>query len=186
MGQRTTNPAGDVITFIVGGCLFGGGVFLFMNQVMVRSDVMVGGYRPWGRFAGWGGETLLPWGTPGMGLLMVPLAIGVCLLFSGSWKRLSLLLVWGSLAAMFVGVLNSVRISFIPSTLWQLAVYVVMIASGGGLMFRSVAGYQEAEAPTAPAAKSSKHDESSEVQRELSALKRRVNRVRRRKPPGRT
>jgi hypothetical protein len=101
---------------------------------------------------------------------MVPLAIGVCLQFSGSWKRLSLLLVWGTLAGLFVGVLNSVRISFIPSTLWPLAVYVVMIASGGGLMLRS-AGHKEAEASQAPAEKPSNHDKSNEVQRELSALK---------------
>jgi hypothetical protein len=28
----------------------------------------------------------------------------------------------------------------VPTTLWQLGVYIVMIAAGGGLMFRSLGG----------------------------------------------
>lgn len=175
MVRRTTNPAGDVITFTVGGCLFGGGVFLFMNQVMVRSAIGGGGYRSWGGLGGWGWAPLMPWGTPGMGLLMIPLAIGVCLLFAGGWQRLARLLVWGSLAALFVGVLNSVRISFMPSTLWQLAVYVVMIASGGGLMFRSLAAYQESEAPRQQASEPPNAEDAQELRRELDALRRRVD-----------
>lgn len=175
MGRRTTNPTGDVLTFTVGGCLFGGGVFLFMNKVMVRSALLGGGYRPWGRLPGWGGGQILPWGTPGMGLLMIPLAIGVCLLFAGSWQRLAKLLVWGSLAALFVGVLNSVRISLIPSTLWQLGVYVVMIASGGGLMLRSLGGYQEPAAHRHSVQEPPNSDDARELKRELETLRRRVD-----------
>lgn len=174
MGRATTNPVGDVITFTLGGCLFGGGVFLFMNQVMVHSATG-GGYRNWNRLPAWGGAPLLPWGTPGMGLLMIPLAIGVCMLLAGSWQRLARLLVWGSLAALFVGVLNSIRISFIPSTLWQLAIYVVMIASGGGLMFRGLAAYQESAAQRAPTEETSNRDDARELRRELEELKRRMD-----------
>ena len=32
------NPAQDFFTFILGGSLFGAGIFLFLNQVMVSSD----------------------------------------------------------------------------------------------------------------------------------------------------
>lgn len=89
-----SNPAGDALQFTIGGCLFGGGVFLFMNQVMVSSSYgSMGTFRPWGRFGGWGGGSVLPWGTPGMGLLMIPLAIGVCLLFTGRFQRWAKLLV---------------------------------------------------------------------------------------------
>jgi hypothetical protein len=42
------------------------------------------------------------------------------------------LLVWASLAALFVGIINSVRMSFMPTTLRQLGIFIVMIASGGG------------------------------------------------------
>ena len=39
--------------------------------------------------------------------------------------------------------LNSIRLTFMPTTLWALGVYVVMLAAGGGLMFRSLGGYEE-------------------------------------------
>lgn len=181
--------------FIVGGCLFGGGVFLFMNKVMVRSDGLASGLgRSFGRLGGgWGSQAdqLPGFGTPGMGLLMIPLAIGVCLLFAGSYQRWARLLVWGSLTALFVGVLNSVRITFIPSTLWQLAVYVVMIASGGGLMFRSLHAYGDDERPapgpgpgsgTGPGSGLNPHDpagEDQDLRRELAELRRRLDSLQR-------
>ena len=52
---------------------------------------------------------MFPIGTPVMGLLMIPLDIGVCLLFAGAYKRWANLLVWGSMAAVGAGVLNSIR-----------------------------------------------------------------------------
>ena len=69
---------------------------------------------------------------------MIPLAIGVCLLFAETRKRLANFLIWVSLAALFVAILNSLHIRFRPTTLWQLGTYVVMIAAGGGLMFRGL------------------------------------------------
>jgi hypothetical protein len=92
---------------------------------------------------GIGGGSSFSWGTPGMGLLMLPLGIGVCLLFAGYKRRWSNLLIWASLVALLVGVLNSLRMTFMPTTLWQLAVYVVMIAAGGGLMFRGLRAYDD-------------------------------------------
>ena len=108
----------------------------------------------------------MPFGTPGMGLLMIPLGIGVCLLFAGTLQRLANVLVWGSMAALFVGVLNSIRITFIPATLWQLGVYVAMIAAGGGLMFRSLNSYAE---------KPSMSRANDELRSELEELKRRID-----------
>jgi hypothetical protein len=132
------DAAGDFVQFLVGGCLFGAGGFLLANQVMVRSELM------WGRFGRWGGGVeAMPWGTPGMGLLMIPLGVGVCLLFAGTSRRWANLLIWASLAALLVGVLNSLRMTFMPVTLWQLGVYVVMIAAGGGLMFRGLRAYDD-------------------------------------------
>ena len=70
----------------------------------------------------------------------MPLGIGLCLAFAGAYKRLSQLLIWSSLAGLLVGVLNSIRMSFVPMTLWQLGVYVAMIGIGGGLMFIGLEG----------------------------------------------
>ena len=75
------NPTNDFIQFIAGGSLFGVGIFLFANQVMASSAVTYRG-GGWGRYGG--GGSMFPIGTPGMGLLMIPLGIGVCLLFTGA------------------------------------------------------------------------------------------------------
>lgn len=157
------NPASDFLQFLIGGCLFGAGGFLLANQVMVRSAMIYGNTR--GRY-GYGGMAV-PWGTPGMGLLMIPLAIGVCMLFAGSYKRWANLLIWASLAALFVGIINSVRMSFMPTTLWQLGVYVVMIAAGGGLMFKGLNRYEE---------KIPELDNTADLRRELDELRRSINR----------
>lgn len=167
-----SNPLSDAVQFTVGASLFGGGLFLFLNQVMVHSGMPGGYHHRWG-WPGWSGSPTLPWGTPGMGLLMVPLGIGVALLLAGKSERLAKLLVWGALAAVLVGVLNSLRFSFRPATLWQLAVNVVMMGSGGGLMFRSLDRYTNDGPYQAPAAEPS-GGEQGDLRRELDDLRRRL------------
>jgi len=171
-----SNPSGDFVQFLIGGCLFGAGGFLLANQVLVRSELLLqrtpGGFGRWG---GWGGAgAAMPFGTPGMGLLMLPLGIGVCLLFAGSYRRWANLLIWGSLAAVLVGVLNSLRMSFIPTTLWQLGVYIVMIAAGGGLMFRGLNAY-DADGQTLADKNDATRQQADDLRREIEALKARLD-----------
>ena len=73
-------------------------------------------------------------------LLLLPFGIGLCMAFADVYARWSKLLIWGSVCALLVGVLNSIRMSFVPTTLWMLGVYVGMIGIGGGLMFKGVEG----------------------------------------------
>jgi hypothetical protein len=95
------------------------------------------------------------------------------LLFAGGVRRWANLLIWASLAALFVGVLNSVRMVFRPTTLWQLAVYVVMIAAGGGLMFRGLRAYDsEGRQVSDPGAGDASN---AELQAEIELLKRRLD-----------
>ena len=163
------SETGDFLQFLIGGCLFGAGGFLLANQVMVRSS--------WSHSGGglFGAGLALPWGTPGMGLLMIPMGIGVCMLFAGQYRRWANLMVWASLAALLVGVLNSVRITFRPTTLWQLGVYVVMIAAGGGLMFRGMRSmdhdgrsFRQSETETG--------HRDEQLRREIAELKARLDR----------
>ena len=163
------SETGDFLQFLIGGCLFGAGGFLLANQVMVRSS--------WSRAGGglFGGGFAMPWGTPGMGLLMLPLGIGVCMLFAGRYRRWANLLIWSSLAALFVGVLNSVRITFRPTTLWQLGVYIVMIAAGGGLMFRGMRSMDhEGRSFQSTQADTGRGD--AELRREIAELKAQLDR----------
>jgi hypothetical protein len=109
-----------------------------------------------------------------MGLLMLTLGIGVCLLFAGSYRRWANLLIWGSLAAVLVGVLNSLRMSFMPTTLWQLGVYIVMIAAGGGLMFRGLNAY-DADGQTLADKNDATRQQADDLRREIEALKARLD-----------
>jgi hypothetical protein len=159
------NPAQDFFTFILGGSLFGAGIFLFLNQVMVSGSGASFGFGRGGGFAlrhglgygsGYGGGYgLAPWdrfwagggGGDGVGLLMIPMGLGVALLFAQTFRRLAWLLIWGSAAALFVGILHSLSVRFMPTSLWALVTMVVMIAAGGGLMFRSLYGQDDGRNP---------------------------------------
>ena len=166
-----TNPTGDFLQFLIGSCLLSAGGFLLANQVMVRSELSLGRGL-------WGAGFALPWGTAGMGLLMLPLAIGVCLLFAGQSRRWANLLIWGSLAALVMGILNSLRMHVMPTTLWQLLVVVVMIAAGGGLMFRGLRAYDASGRDLTADSMNSSQDVEA-LRRELEDLKQRMDRGRR-------
>jgi hypothetical protein len=73
-----------------------------------------------------------------MGLLMIPFGIGVAMLFMNAYRKMAWLLVWGSGAALTAGILHSLSMRFIPTTLWALVTMIVMIAAGAGLMFKSL------------------------------------------------
>ena len=168
-----SNPLSDFVQFIIGGCFFAVGVFLLSNQVMVRAPMAIGGAVRSGYGAGWGAGVAFPWGSPGMGLLLLPLGIGLSMVFAGVYERWSKLLIWASLSALLLGVLNSIRMSFIPTTLWQLGVYITMIGIGGGLMFKGLksSGEQEHHSQQPPS------PDNSDVMKELADLRKKINRM---------
>jgi len=174
--MNKSNPLSDFVQFIIGGCFFAAGVFLLSNQVMVRAPMAIGGAVRSGYGRGWGSGFAFPWGSPGMGLLLLPLGIGLCMAFAGAYERWSKLLIWASLAALLLGVLNSVRMSFIPTTLWQLAVYIAMIAIGGGLMFKGLKGSGE-EGSRAPRDPQPSDQYNADVLNELAELKNQINQM---------
>ncbi|MCT0224296.1 hypothetical protein [Synechococcus sp. CS-1328] len=143
------SPAQDFFSFLLGGGLFAGGIFLLLNQVMVATPGGIGAmgrgggaYRHGMRYGYGAGLGLPPIGglTGGMGLLMIPFGLGVALLFVNAYRKLAWLLVWGSGAALIVGILHSLDMNFMPTTLWALVTMIVMIAAGAGLMFKSLYG----------------------------------------------
>ena len=172
--MRKSNPLSDFMQFIVGGCFFAAGVFLLSNQVMVRAPMAIGGAVRSGYGRSWGAGFAFPWGSPGMGLLLLPLGIGLCMAFAGVYARWSKLLIWTSLSALLLGVLNSIRMSFMPTTLWQLGVYIAMIGIGGGLMFKGLKDNgsdtnQDNSRPSGPG--------NDEVLQELAELRAKVDRM---------
>ncbi|MFM9088050.1 MAG: hypothetical protein ACKOPT_07910 [Cyanobium sp.] len=153
MGSR--DPIKDFFTFLLGAVLLSMGAFLFFNQVMVSSQPIGLGRglrygknfgRSWGGgFGGaWGGGFGLPQGLgDSFGLLLIPLVIGVCLLFALRNQRWGWFLVLASVAALAVGVLQTLIMRFQPTTLWNLLTMMALVGSGGGLMFRSLRGYDD-------------------------------------------
>lgn len=157
MGSKS--PVKDFFTFILGGVLLSMGTFLFFNQVMVGTNPYGGGLRhgfghgrSWGGGfgggygsgfgGGWGGGFGFPGGMGNsFGLLLIPLTIGVCLLFALRNQRWGWFLVLASVGARGVGVLQTLMMRFQPTTLWNLLTMFALIGSGGGLMFRSLMAY---------------------------------------------
>jgi hypothetical protein len=129
------NPQGDFVQFILGGALASGGAYALMNQVFLSSGSSRSPRYPYGGFT-------LPISAPGMGLLMIPLGIRVVLLFLDGYRHLSQFLIWGSAAALVVGVLNRLQMWMSTISLWQLVAESTMIAAGAGLMFRGLKGWR--------------------------------------------
>ena len=174
--MKNSNPVSDFIQFIIGGCFFAAGVFLLSNQVMVRAPMAIGSAVRSGYGRAWGAGFAFPWGSPGMGLLLLPLGVGLCMAFAGVYAKWSKLLIWASLSALLLGVLNSIRMSFMPTTLWQLGVYIGMIGIGGGLMFKGLKESEHNERPEAQAPQNSGPN-NNDVLRELADLKDKIDRM---------
>jgi len=173
-------PVQDFFLFLIGSSLFAAGIFLFTNQVMVHSGFRALG---WGRQYGGGfgsafGGFFAFGGGQGFGLLMLPFGIGVALLLADTLRRLGWFLVCSSCAALGVGVLHSLNFSFRATTLWGLLSMVVMIAGGGGLMFKSLRGY-DPEPRTSEASASDRDKQTiQEIREELDQLKDQIGRNR--------
>jgi hypothetical protein len=115
--MNSRDPIKDFFSFLLGAVLLSMGAFLFFNQVMVSSQSIdlgrglrfgQGFRRAWGGGygSGFGGSGFgLPQGLgDSFGLLLIPLVIGVCLLFALRNQRWGWFLVLASVAALAVGV----------------------------------------------------------------------------------
>jgi hypothetical protein len=142
--MNSRDPIKDFLAFLLGGVLLSMGAFLFFNQVMVSSQpIGLGRGLRFGQGFGrsWGGFGMPQGLGNSFGLLLIPLVIGVCLLFALRNQRWGWFLVLASVAALAVGVLQTLMMRFQPTTLWNLLTMMALIGSGGGLMFRSLRGY---------------------------------------------
>ena len=172
--MKQSNPLSDFIQFIIGGYFLAAGVFLLSNQVMARAPMAIGSAVRPGYGGGWGAGFAFSWGSPGMRFLLVPLGIGLCMAFAGVYAMWSKLLIKASLSALLLGVLNSVRMSFMPTTLWQLGAYMAMIGIGGGLMFKGLKGGGGDDSQANPR---SSGPDNTDVLQELAELRAKVDRM---------
>jgi hypothetical protein len=106
--------------FVFGLALAIAGGYLIMNQVQVTS-----GYWHW-------------WGTNTFGLTLIPLVIGIGLLFFSGRSIAGWILAGGGAVIIFVGILANLEIYFRQTTLFNVILMLTMFAAGLGLMARAV------------------------------------------------
>jgi hypothetical protein len=118
--QGPGGTPGGLGMFIFGLALAIAGGYLIMNQVQVSS-----GYWQW-------------WGPNTFGLTLIPLVIGVGLLFYNGSSIAGWVLAGGGTVIIFVGILANLQIYFHQTTLFNVILMLTMFAAGLGLMARAV------------------------------------------------
>jgi len=119
--------SGGIGQFFLGLTMMCGGFYLLLNGIVVSSAF------GWGtRLFGIGGV-----GVTG-GIILVPLIIGVGVIFYNARNALGWLLALGALAAMVFGVIASLNLSLRSMTAFELICILVLAFGGLGLFFRSL------------------------------------------------
>ncbi len=111
---------GGVATFCVGLLMSVAGAYMLTSQVTVSSGF-------WGFF-----------GYNSFGLTLVPLLLGVGLLFFDGKSRLGWVLTLAGAVIILAGILMNLRIYFQPTSLFNTLVMLALLAGGLGLVARSL------------------------------------------------
>ncbi|MCU0242918.1 MAG: hypothetical protein MUF51_10900 [Vicinamibacteria bacterium] len=113
---------GGIAEFVIGCLMAVAGAYLLTNQVVVTSD-----YWAWS-FAG----------HSSFGLTLLPLLIGIGVLFFNGKSLLGWLLTLGGAVMIMAGILMHLHIYFERTSLFNTLVMLVLLAGGLGLVFRSL------------------------------------------------
>lgn len=120
---------GGAGSFFLGIAMAGAGLYLLLSSIHVSSGFGLG-YGVW-NLGGFGVSS---------GMLLVPLCLGVGLVFWNARNPLGWILSVGSLGALVTGVLVSLRFSMGRMSLLDLLVVLVLGCGGLGLVARSLRG----------------------------------------------
>jgi hypothetical protein len=121
---------GGVGTFLAGLLLSAVGGYLVLNQVQVTSSFTFFGLWGWNRPAGFG-------------LTMLPMLIGVGVLFFDGKSKLGWILTVGGALTILAAVLMSLSIHWEATSLFNTLLMFGMLAAGLGLVARSLRPYPE-------------------------------------------
>jgi hypothetical protein len=112
---------GGMGEFFGGLAMFAVGIYLLFNQVQVHTSF-------W-RFGGLANS---------FGVSLIPLLIGVGLLFFNGKSIIGWVLTVGGFLFILAGILMNMDIYFQRTSLWNTLLMLVLIAGGLGLVFRSL------------------------------------------------
>ncbi len=113
--------------FFLGLIMMCGGFYLLLNNVVVSSSFGLGT-----RLFGVGG-----YGISG-GLILIPLVIGISMVFYNARNYLGWLVAIGSFAALVFGVISSVNLSLHTMSAFELIAILTLGFGGLGLFLRSL------------------------------------------------
>ncbi len=113
---------GGLGTFVIGFIMAVAGGWLLTNQVMVTTG-------------GW-----MIWGHSGFGLSLIPLLIGIAMLFFNGRNIVGWLLTLAGAVIIFAGILTNLDIYFRPTSLFNTILMLVLLAGGIGLVAKSLRG----------------------------------------------
>lgn len=116
---------GGLGTFFVGLVLAAAGGYLILSRVMVQGS--------WG-YGGWFGG----FGRGGFGLVMLPLLIGVGLLFANGKSKAGWIFTVAGAGIIVASILMNMSIVFQPTNLYYVLVMFGMFAAGIGMILRSL------------------------------------------------
>ena len=131
MGEMLKRPLGaggtrgGIATFLLGAAMTIVGGYLLLNSLRVLHG-FGGGLFSFGGFSVTGG------------MILVPFIIGLGIIFYDTSKWYGWALAGGSLLALIVGAIVSVRFSFVDMSAFDLIVILVLLFGGIGLVLRSV------------------------------------------------
>jgi hypothetical protein len=114
---------GGTRTFLLGLVMLIAGGYLLFDHVQVG-----GGFWHWG----FGGR------NTSFGITLIPLLLGVGILFVNGSSFIGRFLVGGGLLVILVGIIANLDIRFHQTSLFNMLVMLVLIVGGLGLIIRSV------------------------------------------------
>jgi len=116
---------GGTKTFLLGIVLTVIGGYLLFNQVQVHS----GGFWGWGGFGSYGTN---------FGITLIPLLIGIAILFANGRSLIGRVLVGGGFLIIVVGIIANLDIHFRQTSLLNTLIMLICLVGGIGLVVRSV------------------------------------------------
>jgi uncharacterized protein len=112
--------SGGVFEFLLGLAMAIGGGYLFLNQVTVTSSFWT------------------MWGYNAFGLTLLPLLIGIGLLFFNGRSKAGWLLTFGGAVIIVIGIIANLTVFWHSTSLFNTLIIFTLLAGGLGLVARSL------------------------------------------------
>ncbi|MBQ8297664.1 MAG: hypothetical protein IJX77_07775 [Ruminococcus sp.] len=126
MNKESKKARNDLLNFFIGLLMFGGGLFLIFQNAQVTSTWGSGYFYHIGS-----------WGVPN-GLILLPLIIGVIMLFMMDRKIFGWIVIALGVIFILLTIIMSVRIVWRTTSVYMFVLMFGLAAAGAGLMLRAL------------------------------------------------